>query len=63
LLAANPWFPHILLFNTSTATKTDTPLFDIPQSIQVIPRQIIDDRGVTRVGEIVQNVSGVTVTA
>jgi iron complex outermembrane recepter protein len=49
--------------NTSTATKTDTPLFDIPQSIQVIPRQIIEDRGVTRVGEIVQNVSGVTVTA
>jgi iron complex outermembrane recepter protein len=48
--------------NTSTATKTDTPLRDIPQSIQVVPRQIIEDRGVTRVGEIAQNVSGVTVT-
>jgi iron complex outermembrane recepter protein len=49
--------------NTSTATKTDTPLRDIPQSIQIVPRQIIEDRKVTRVGEIVQNVSGVTVTA
>jgi iron complex outermembrane recepter protein len=49
--------------NTSTATKTDTPLRDIPQSIQVIPRQIIEERRVTRVGEIAQNVSGVTVTA
>ncbi len=49
--------------NASTATKTDTPLRDIPQSIQIVPRQIIEDRKVTRVGEIVQNVSGVTVTA
>ncbi|MHC5731846.1 MAG: TonB-dependent siderophore receptor, partial [Nostoc sp.] len=26
---------------TSTATKTDTPLRDIPQSIQVVPRQVL----------------------
>jgi iron complex outermembrane recepter protein len=45
--------------NTSTATKTDTPIRDIPQSIQVIPRQILEDRNVIRTGEALQNVSGV----
>ncbi|WP_017652819.1 TonB-dependent siderophore receptor [Fortiea contorta] len=46
--------------NASTATKTDTPLRDIPQSIQVIPRQIIDDQKTTRLRDVLQNVSGVT---
>ncbi|MEH2084294.1 MAG: TonB-dependent siderophore receptor [Nostoc sp.] len=31
--------------NTSSATKTDTPLRDIPASVQVIPRAVIDDVG------------------
>ncbi|GAA6619144.1 TonB-dependent siderophore receptor [Scytonema sp. NUACC26] len=31
--------------NTSSATKTDTPLRDIPASVQVIPRAVIDDLG------------------
>ncbi|WP_155707529.1 TonB-dependent siderophore receptor, partial [Gloeocapsopsis dulcis] len=44
--------------NASTATRTDTPLRDIPASIQVVPRQVIEDRGVTNVGEALQNVSG-----
>jgi iron complex outermembrane recepter protein len=46
----------------STATKTDTPLRDIPQSIQIVPRQVIEDQGVTRVSDIVRNVSGVSST-
>ncbi|MEH2275572.1 MAG: TonB-dependent siderophore receptor [Nostoc sp.] len=45
--------------DASTATKTDTPLRDIPASIQVIPRQIIEDRAVTQVNQALQNVSGV----
>jgi len=45
--------------NATTATKTDTPLRDIPQSIQVIPRQIIEDRQVVRFSELADNVSGV----
>ncbi|MBD2774188.1 TonB-dependent siderophore receptor [Iningainema sp. BLCCT55] len=45
--------------DATTATKTDTPLRDIPQSIQVIPRQIIQDQNITRVGEAIRNVSGV----
>jgi iron complex outermembrane receptor protein len=45
--------------NATTATRTDTPLRDIPQSIQVIPRQVIDDQRVNRVSDALRNVSGV----
>ncbi|MGI2907202.1 IS110 family transposase [Tolypothrix sp. VBCCA 56010] len=45
--------------DATTATKTDTPLRDIPQSIQVIPRQLLEDRQVTRVQQITDNVPGV----
>lgn len=45
--------------NATTATKTDTPLRDIPQSIQVVPRQVLEDQRVIRVGDALQNVSGV----
>ncbi|MCC5622121.1 TonB-dependent siderophore receptor [Nostoc sp. CHAB 5715] len=45
--------------DASTATRTDTPLRDIPQSIQVIPRQVIEDRNVVRLSELADNVSGV----
>jgi iron complex outermembrane recepter protein len=45
--------------DASTATKTDTPLRDIPQSIQVIPRQVIDDQKVQRISDVLRNVSGV----
>ncbi|MEM1256679.1 MAG: TonB-dependent receptor [Cyanobacteria bacterium P01_H01_bin.21] len=45
--------------NTSTATRTDTPLRDIPQSIQVIPREVLEDQQVIRLGDALRNVSGV----
>jgi iron complex outermembrane recepter protein len=45
--------------DASTATRTDAPLRDIPQSIQVIPRQVIEDRNVVRLSELADNVSGV----
>ncbi|WP_238393216.1 TonB-dependent siderophore receptor [Myxacorys almedinensis] len=45
--------------NATTATKTDTPLRDIPASIQVIPRRILEDQKTTRVQEALENVSGV----
>ena len=44
--------------NASTATRTDTPLRDIPQSVQVVPRQVIEDRGITNVAEALENISG-----
>ncbi len=44
---------------SSTATKIDAPLRDIPASVQVIPRQVIEDRQVVRLNELADNVSGV----
>ena len=46
--------------NASTATRTDTPLRDIPQAIQVIPQQLIKDQGVTRIEEALRSAVGVT---
>ncbi|MEH2108590.1 TonB-dependent siderophore receptor [Nostoc sp.] len=46
--------------DASTATRTDTPTRDIPQSIQVIPQQVIKDQQITRISDAVRNVSGVT---
>ena len=42
-----------------SATRTDTPIEQIPQSIQVIPRQLINDQAATSVGEAALNVSNV----
>jgi iron complex outermembrane recepter protein len=41
------------------ATRTDTPIRDIPQSIQVIPRQVLKDQQVTRLTDAIRNVSGI----
>jgi len=46
----------------TTATQTDTPLRDIPQSIQVVPRQVIEDQQAQDIDEIVRNVSGVNLS-
>lgn len=43
----------------STATRTDTPIRDIPQSIQVVPQQVIEDRNVRDLNQAVETVSGV----
>ncbi|MEH2303242.1 MAG: TonB-dependent siderophore receptor [Nostoc sp.] len=43
----------------STATKTDTPLRDIPQLIQVVPRQVLEDQQVRNLAEALRNVPGV----
>lgn len=46
--------------NASTATRTDTPLRDIPQSIQVVPQEVLRDQQANRLEEALRNVSGVT---
>ncbi|MBD2253848.1 TonB-dependent siderophore receptor [Nostoc parmelioides] len=48
--------------NTTTATKTDTPLRDIPQSIQVVPQEVLRDQQVTRIEDALRNVAGVNQT-
>jgi iron complex outermembrane recepter protein len=42
----------------SSATRTDTPIRDIPQSIQVIPQEILEDQQVIRLDEAISNISG-----
>ncbi|MGD1937825.1 MAG: TonB-dependent siderophore receptor [Cyanophyceae cyanobacterium] len=49
--------------NASTATRTDTPLRDTPQSIQVVPQQVWEDQGVTGLNDALRNVSGVFQTS
>jgi iron complex outermembrane recepter protein len=43
----------------TTATKTGTPIFDLPVSIQVVPREVMDDRQVILLQEALETVSGV----
>lgn len=45
--------------DSSTATGTDTPLRDIPLSIQVIPRAVIEDRNVTELNDALETAGGV----
>ncbi|MEM6453198.1 MAG: TonB-dependent siderophore receptor [Cyanobacteria bacterium P01_D01_bin.105] len=43
----------------TTATRTDTPLDEIPQSIQVIPKEVLEDQQVIRLNDALRNASGV----
>lgn len=45
--------------NISSATRTDTPVKAIPQSIQIINRQLMDDQQTIMLSDALQNVSGV----
>lgn len=44
--------------DATTATKTDTPLNEIPFSIQVVPKQVIQDQQAYRLEDVIKNVSG-----
>jgi catecholate siderophore receptor len=44
-----------------TATKTDTPLLDVPQSIQVVTRARLDDQASHSLADVLRYVPGVTV--
>ena len=39
-------------------TRTDTPIQDVPQSIQVIPQEVIEDQQVTNTTDALRNVPG-----
>ncbi|MDF3839025.1 TonB-dependent siderophore receptor [Cupriavidus basilensis] len=43
----------------SGATRTETPLHEVPQSVRVVTSQLIDDLGATRLSETVDYVSGI----
>lgn len=44
----------------TSVLKTPTPLRDIPASIQIVPRQVLDQQGAQSVNDSIRNVSGVT---
>lgn len=46
-------------FDSSTATKTDTPLREIPQSISVVTRQQMDDQVTQNVAQALRYTAGV----
>ncbi|ASC72647.1 TonB-dependent siderophore receptor [Halomicronema hongdechloris C2206] len=48
--------------NATTGTRTDTPLRDIPQSIQVIPQEVLEDQQATDLDGALRNISGVTLS-
>jgi catecholate siderophore receptor len=47
--------------NSVTATKTDTPLIDVPQSVNVITRQQLDDQAAYSLSDVLRYVPGVTI--
>jgi iron complex outermembrane recepter protein len=46
--------------NSSTGTRTDTLVRDVPQSVQVVPQEVLRDQQVTRLNDALRNVPGVT---
>lgn len=47
---------------TSASTRTDTPLIQVPQSVQVLTRTLIQEQDRRTLGDALINVSGVTPT-
>jgi catecholate siderophore receptor len=45
---------------TSSATKTDTPLRDIPQSVTIVTRALMQDQLMTSIGDVVRYVPGIS---
>jgi iron complex outermembrane recepter protein len=46
--------------NANVGTRTDAEIKDVPQSIQVIPQQVLEDQGETELNDALRNVSGVS---
>lgn len=46
--------------NATTGSRTDTPIRDLPFSIQVVPQELLQDRQVESVNEALRTVAGVT---
>lgn len=47
-------------YSSSTASKTDTPIEEIPQAISVVPAQVLDDLGTTRIDRALDFAGGVS---
>jgi iron complex outermembrane receptor protein len=55
----DPYNKSYTVTNSSTATKTDTPIMDTPVSVQVMPRAVMDDQKSVTIKDTLENISGV----
>jgi catecholate siderophore receptor len=51
---------HFRTESTSTGTRTETPLRDIPQTIEIVPQSVIRSQGATTLQDALRNVPGIT---
>lgn len=56
---SDPYNKSYSVSKATTATRTDTPIFDIPGSIQVVPKSVMNDQQAVKVEDVTKNVSGV----
>ena len=49
--------------STQGATRTDTPLRDIPQTINIVPQSLIRSQGATTLSDALRNVPGISYAA
>ncbi|MGS0896008.1 TonB-dependent siderophore receptor [Burkholderia stagnalis] len=47
------------VLDSRSATRTDTPLIEVPQAVQVIPRKLIEEQDARTLADALVNVSGV----
>jgi iron complex outermembrane receptor protein len=57
--AVHPYNSDYSVSNASAATKTDTPVMETPFSVQVVPKQVMEDQQVVRLDKALNNVAGV----
>jgi catecholate siderophore receptor len=50
-----------IALDSVTATRTDTPLIDVPQTVNVVTRAQLDDQALHSLGEVLRYVPGTTV--
>jgi iron complex outermembrane recepter protein len=55
----NPYDENYAITQSAVATKTETPLMETPQSIQVVSRAVMQDQKTSLVKDVLENVSGV----
>lgn len=55
----DPYNKTYTVTNSSTATKTDTPIIETPVSIQVVPKSVMSDQKATTIKDALENISSV----
>jgi iron complex outermembrane receptor protein len=46
--------------DATVGTRTDTPLALVPQSIQVVPRELIEDQAARQITDLYRSISGIS---